>query len=183
MLVFITNQHIFQCLPYLILFPKYSCPPEKPDCTYEDNCRDPTLYPVDWNNELSLHNWVEKLNLQCDSPYNIALMGSMYFAGSLASGIVVTRIADLYGRKWCTIIGTVASIPIHIAMILSNSLLLNIVLFFILGTTRPSKSQVGFVFVSELVPEKFRRIVGSFLLFCDGSSLILFALYFLYISK
>jgi MFS family permease len=110
-------------------------------------------------------------------------MGSMYFAGAIASGLFVTRIGDLYGRKLPTIWSAIVSIPIHLGLMLSRSLNFSIFLFFLFGATRPGKMQVSFVYVSELVPESHRRRVGTFILFFDGSSLILFALYFLFISK
>jgi MFS family permease len=107
----------------------------------------------------------------------------MYFAGAIISTLVITRIGDLYGRKLPTLISSLVSLPIHLGLILSRSLNLSIALFFLLGLTRPGKMQVSFVYLSELVPEAHRRRVGSFILFFDGGSLILFALYFKYISK
>jgi hypothetical protein len=47
MLLFISNQLIFQCLPFLTLFPKYICPKKNPNCTYIDHCQNPNLYPID----------------------------------------------------------------------------------------------------------------------------------------
>lgn len=82
-----------------------------------------------------------------------------------------------------TMISALVSIPIHIALMASTNLNFSIVLFYLFGLTRPGKMQVSFVYVSELVPEKFRRYVGTFILFFDGSSLILFGFYFLLISK
>ncbi|TNV79680.1 hypothetical protein FGO68_gene574 [Halteria grandinella] len=183
MLVFVTNQYIFQCIPYLILFPKYICPLLDPYCTPQDHCRSPEHYPVDISNPLSLNNWVEQLNLACENPYKIALLGSMYFAGAIASGLFVTRLGDTHGRKLPTLISAIVSIPIHLGLMLSRNLNLSIALFFFLGLTRPGKMQVAFVYVSEMVPERYRRRVGSFILFFDGGSLIMFALYFKYISK
>lgn len=174
---------MFQCLPFFVLFPQLKCPSEQPSCTRADYCTDPSRYPIDWDSHLSLENWLGKLDIYCESPYLIALMGSMYFVGAITSGLFVTRMADLHGRKWPTLISAIVSIPIHIGLMISTSLTLSIVLFFLFGMTRPGKMQVSFVYISELVPENKRRLVGSFILFFDGSSLILFALYFLYVSK
>ena len=107
----------------------------------------------------------------------------MYFAGAISSGLFVTRSGDIYGRKLPTMISALVSIPIHIALMASTNLNFSIVMFYLFGLTRPGKMQVSFVYVSELVPEKFRRFVGTFILFFDGSSLILFGFYFLLISK
>ena len=152
-------------------------------CTKVDHCREPDWYPVDWDSHLSLHNWVETLDLTCKNPYHVALMGSMYFAGAIASGFFVTRLGDIYGRKWPTIFSAVISIPIHLSLILSRDLNFSIVMFFLYGLTRPGKMQVSFVYVSELVPSRYRKWIGSFILLFHGSSMILAALYFLLISK
>ena len=55
--------HLLYGLPFFELFPEYDCPSSKVDCNYEDNCRNPSLYPVDWPAERSLHNWVGQMNL------------------------------------------------------------------------------------------------------------------------
>ncbi len=111
------------------------------------------------------------------------MMGSMNFAGGIASGLIVTRLADMHGRKKLTLLSCLASIPIQIGLLASQSLALSISLFFLLGMTRPGKMQVSFVYLSELVPESKRRLSGSLILLVDGSTLIFLGLYFLYISK
>jgi MFS family permease len=107
----------------------------------------------------------------------------MYFAGAIASGVFVTRIGDLYGRKIPTLLSAIISIPIHLGLMISTNLNFSIVLFFLFGMTRPGKMQVGFLYVLRARLERFRRKVGSFILFFDGTSFLLFALYFKYISK
>ena len=78
---FITSGHIFYALPFLELFPDYICPDDVPDCGPSDHCKDPSRFPIDWNSERSLHNWVEIYHLDCVETYLIGLPGSMYFIG------------------------------------------------------------------------------------------------------
>ena len=100
MFVFNSPGQLLYAFPFFELFPEYSCPASKPDCTYQDNCRDPFLYPVDETATRSLDNWVGQLNLQCAEPYQIGLIGSMYFVGVTALGLFVSRAGDVWGRKW-----------------------------------------------------------------------------------
>ena len=69
------------------------------------------LYPIDWSERKSIHNWVEQLNLQCADPFQIGLLGSMYLVGVTALGVWVSRAGDLWGRKWPSTISALVAVP------------------------------------------------------------------------
>lgn len=46
-----------------------------------------------------LDNWVEKLDMLCESKQRLGLMGSAYFVGILTAMIIVPQLSDSYGRK------------------------------------------------------------------------------------
>jgi hypothetical protein len=54
-------------------------------------------------------------------------------------GFFITRLGDIYGRKWPTWISIVVSLPIQVGLLLSKNLTLSVVLFFLLGCTVPGK--------------------------------------------
>jgi MFS family permease len=97
--------------------------------------------------------------------------------------ILVTRMGDLIGRKWPNNISCMISIPITIGIIFSKNLTLTTVLLFFFGGTCPGREQVAFVYICELVPEKSRSMIGSLMLFADGTTIALLAVYFRYIDK
>lgn len=116
-------------------------------------------------------------------PYRIALLGSMYFTGCTLFGIVVNRMGDLYGRKWPVRISALLSIPVHGLLLISNNLTFTSILFFVIGTLSPGKCQVGFTYAGEFLTERDRPFVGSMILFCDSSAMVLLPLYFKFVSK
>ncbi len=107
----------------------------------------------------------------------------MYFVGMAVFMIFVTRIADIYGRKWPMNISAIISIPLITGLLFTKNLPLTIGLLFVIGATVPGRQQVSFVYVCELVPVKFRTLIGSMMLLMDATTIIFCALYFLYISK
>jgi hypothetical protein len=59
-------------------------------------------YKRDTSNKLSLHNWIEDLDLACTNsgPLGpIALLGSLQFVGWAISAFITPRLSDIYGRK------------------------------------------------------------------------------------
>ena len=182
-MLFITNNHFFYALPLLLKEPKYVCPPEIEHCDSKAYCEDPSNVYVDWTDTWSLENWVQRLNLPCEDPFKVALLGSMYFAGTTALGLFVTRLGDVYGRKWPSRISALLGIPVQIALLSSTNLNLMIILFFLLGAVGPGRCQVGFVYASELLPERYRTILGSAILFADSSSIVVLPIYHRFLSK
>jgi hypothetical protein len=127
---FVTQGHLAYALPFLELFPEYICPPDIRECSHIDRCREPRKIGINWEAAKSLNNWVERLGLECAKGYEIGLMGSMFFAGMTVTGLFVTRLGDIYGRKWPTWISSVLSVPLHAGIMLSTNLYLTIILFF-----------------------------------------------------
>lgn len=52
-----------------------------------------------------------------------------------------------------------------------------------MGSLLPGKNQVGFVYANELIPERFRILVGSFILFNDSATMLWIPMYYKWISK
>lgn len=107
----------------------------------------------------------------------------MYFAGWTASCLFVPRLSDIYGRKIPALISSVVSIPIYIGLILSRSITLSIILFFLLGLTCTGKASTAYVYLLEYIPKNRVTWVGSYMLFADGSTMIFSSIYFRYITN
>ena len=122
------------------MYPKYYDCGNPSGCTHLDYCADPINTKIDWTNDWSLDNWVGRFNLQCTEPYLLGLLGTMFFTGIVTSGLIFSRLGDIYGRKWLTRISSLASIPLQLGFIVSQSYHLNIILFLLLGFTWPGKN-------------------------------------------
>ena len=109
-------------------------------------------------------------------------MGSSYLGGWAAGCLFVPRMGDVYGRRKPFLISTLASILVHIGLILSTNINLSIALFFFLGLATPGKSNIAYVYLLELVPTDRQTSVGTTLLIADGSTMILLTIYFRFIS-
>lgn len=103
-------------------------------CYPENFCNDSNLeWVIDYSSPESLHNWVEPLNLVCRSHFEIALLGSTYFVGWMATLVVFSRIADLYGRKTIFIVGTICQVVSLIVILASKNYWLTVAMMCSLG--------------------------------------------------
>lgn len=97
--------------------------------------------------------------------------------------LFIPRLADLKGRRSIFLIASLVSIPIYIAIILTRSLNFTLALNFLLGLTNPGKISIGYVYLLELIPAAWQTYAGTAFLIADGTTTVLVALYFRYISK
>eukprot|EP00347_Sterkiella_histriomuscorum_P019689 403340662 len=183
-MIYMSTGYIFYSLAYLELFPDYRCKDGKLPCDRNSACaHDGRLIEIDWTSPRSLHNWIEKLDIECVESYRIGLLGSMYFAGWTISCLIVPRLADLYGRKWPIICCSCISFVLILGLILSNNLNLSIALFFFLGMCQTGKISTVYVMMLELIPQFSTTILGTIVQLLDGATLIWSSIYFRYISK
>lgn len=184
-ITYVSNGYVFYALTYLELWPEYICPEEvaKDDCNNKYKCLHPTETLIDWESTRSLHNWVETLSLECVEPYRIGLLGSMYFAGWTVACVFIPRLGDLYGRRFPYLISSGLSVFVYLGLILSSNLTLSTIFFFMLGLCCVGKSNLCYVYLLEFIPLRWQVYVGTFLLFLDGSTMIIISLYFRYMSR
>ena len=78
------------------------------ECTNEDICNaeEPIKWYIDEDDIDSLDNWVERLDLMCVPESKIELISSIYYAGEILGCIIISRVPDLFGRKWPLAIAT-----------------------------------------------------------------------------
>ena len=74
-------------------------------CEQQDEGNEVNYY-IDKDNVYSLDNWVETLDLMCVPDKKIEFMSNWYYIGELVGGVLITRIPDLYGRKWPLAVST-----------------------------------------------------------------------------
>ena len=113
----------------------------------------------------------------------MAMMGTLFSLGSTLTGIFITRLGDIYGRKLPTMISSFVSVPILACIIYSENLYFTTFLFLALGLAGPGKHMVGFVYAGEMFSEDYRSIIGSAILFTDSATMIFLPLYYKLISK
>jgi MFS family permease len=66
---------------------------------------------------------------------------------------------------------------------MSKNLTLTTIIFFFLGACSAGKVNVTFVYLTELVPERNRTAVGSFVQFADAWTVLFLPIYFRFVTK
>lgn len=62
-------------------------------------CERDSEFRVDWKEEGSIHNLITRLNLICESKFNIGLIGSNFFLGILLAVAFIAPLGDIIGRR------------------------------------------------------------------------------------
>jgi MFS family permease len=110
---------------------------------------------IDWENPASLHNWIEKMDIDvCSSGIQFGLLGSMFFIGWVVSLFFVPYLGDKYGRKWLYVVGMWLTVVIYFGILLTHSIVTTIVLMFFYGVANGMRNSLGFVYMLEFVCEK-----------------------------
>lgn len=128
-LIFWVFSSAMASIPFLELQPVYLCTyqnsPESPpyECLPSDFCNKPEIsVQIDYTEKTSLHNWTEQLDLSCKEPYEIGLLGSANFLGTVVALPFVGRFADLFGRKVLIIAGLILILTFNFAVFFITSL-------------------------------------------------------------
>ena len=104
-MAFVSGNFILYNIDPLTERPVYMCESE-PDvyfeCTAEEICESDFTIPyyIDENDVDSLENWVETLDLMCVPDEEIYRISWIYYIGEIVGCLIISRIPDLYGRKY-----------------------------------------------------------------------------------
>lgn len=96
---------------------------------------------------------------------------------------IIPPLADMFGRKWIVRVSCVIQLVACVFIIWSKSIDLTITFMFISGMATSGRVVVGFVYGSEFLTQKWRILFGVLLMFTDGATVLLSAIYFDWISK
>ena len=183
-----TGDYLVFNFSYLELSPKYQCLSAKSEeyqkCTANEYCMlPPEQRMIDWTDAESLHNWVERLDLDCDPHANVGMVGSAYFIGYSLSCMIAPRIADLYGRRLPFVVSTCFQLFVFIGIYFSRSFLVTTALILVFGFCGAGRSAVGYLYLLELVPKDWKTLVGTCFHCANSSTLIFSAVYFWFLSR
>ena len=138
---------------------------------------------MDTDDPLSLENWVIDYGMQCASKYEFGLFGSMFFFAVVISSLLLTPLADRFGRRPVVLVGSGLYCAAMTALLFSNSRQLTYALIFIIGLNMPMNVFVGYIYSMEFIPERHTSTVTAISMGNDGLILAISSLWFMYISK
>ena len=115
-------------LGFYIQQPQYVCEfntdVKDPDkvCTAKNICdHDPRIESsdIDWDDQKSLHNWIERLDMKCMPDWQVGLLGSAFWIGFITTMLWIPREADKRGRKNLFRVGCVISALLYLVIVFS----------------------------------------------------------------
>ena len=114
---------------------------------------------VDYSDSKSFHNWMTDFEMYWDSSFMIGLFGSAFFVGFTLSGVILKQ-ADKIGRKKIIVFGVFLQLFCSYGLyFIHNKYILYIVLF--ISGLSISKDYVSYIFITEIVPDRWRLLFGS----------------------
>ena len=103
------------------------------------------------------------MNLICEEPFSIALIGSMGFISFALGGIMFTDTMDRYGRKKILIqLSLVLPILMALMVPLAKSLVPIYIFVFVMGLTYCTRNAAAYIYSAEFVENKYRLKVGQY---------------------
>ena len=106
---------------------------------------------VDWDQRVSIDNWMTELDLICTDPAKIGIMGTIAFISIGFGSIVLGGFIDSLGRKK-VLVGTLLVTPIvQIMWLVAPSLLTIYFGLFWIGFCYAVRSSSAYVFTSEFL--------------------------------
>jgi MFS family permease len=69
-------------------------------------------YLADTDDNQYINNWVEQVDMLCESKSRIGFMGACFFIGVITASSVIPigYLADIYGRKWVFVASMISEI-------------------------------------------------------------------------
>lgn len=172
---------------YLELFPAYECQSKTSgewySCQPKEFCGKDVEVRVNWDDEDSLHNWVEQLDLVCDSQKTIGMVGVYYFAGWCSLMLIVPSLSDKIGRKWIVFWGLTVQAVAYTGIMLSTSLQMTFISIFVMGMMCSARQSVGFVFMNEFFAKEHQTFVGTWYCIGEAITYLSMSLFYRYVSK
>ncbi|CDW84962.1 solute carrier family member 5 [Stylonychia lemnae] len=182
------NCFLLYNISYFEQYPNFKCFNNETQawnaCTRQEAC---SLAKKDWqpdySSQNSIHNWVEQLELYCNSESQIGFLGSLFFAGLLTSMFLVIPFSDKYGRKPLLYLNAFAGTIIQGAFLIANELSTFYFLMFLMGIVGAINPCVGYVYIMEIVMKKHQTISVTIAQVGEGLAAICGPLYFMYIGN
>ena len=126
-IAFATNStgFFYYCFSYLELMPQFTCTSANSQtsysCTPKEFCDNPNIsWTINYDDQRSLHNWVEKLDLVCRPQWQIGLLGSSIFLGCVIT-FFVPMLSDNFGRKSFFQVGVTVNLVAYTFIMINTS--------------------------------------------------------------
>lgn len=112
-------------------------------------------YQIDLSAPTTFQNWITDLNLVCEEPYKIGLIGALSFISFAIGSAFITKLADVSGRRPVIIVSSIVT-PLCLLIMLTVTTSLNAIyiLIFLMGLTYNSRGSTSYLFGCEFLQKK-----------------------------
>ena len=154
-------------------------------CTASNICQGDdriASWEIDWNSDLSLHNWQEKLDLMCEPEWKVKMMVSSYFIGWCVTLLWLPLLSDGFGRKKFVSFGNLFNLLLYTIMLGITNINVMIGIIFCFGALASCRITIGIPYFMELLPKKNRQLAFTACAIVDVSVFLVGTIYFWKIS-
>ncbi|CDW73543.1 organic cation [Stylonychia lemnae] len=175
---FITNSFLCYNYSYLLILPQYKCLNQTTNlyenCENEYICQTLNqqqrgkLWFVDYQDVLSMDNWIDRLQMHCSEGYLIGLFGSMEFIGTSIAALIFPPLADTYGRKYFSYVSMWLTVPVMLILLIFRNNHIYYVALTLNGVCIGLKQFIFYTHIMEFMGLKTSIVSGLFF-FVDGA--------------
>ena len=126
-------------------------------CTQENICAGDErilAWEVDYSNDRSLNNWVQQLDLMCESDWKGGFIGTAFYFSWCLALLFVPRYADKVGRKWLFLGSRLVECGLFLGTLITRNYWVMVGLLACLGVAAAGRLNVGTVYLTEWFPRK-----------------------------
>jgi MFS family permease len=150
----------------------------------DDEARFQSLeYQIDYSQDSSLDNWVQKFDMYCSPRQDFGYFGTIYFLGSIFGSVIVPRCSDIFGRKPFTLICVFLHVIACTVVLLVNNLTIAYAMMFFQGFSMIGRALIAIVWIYESTRVEYSTKITSALFIADAFGNIYASIYFKYVSK
>ena len=136
-------------------------------------------FRIDWLSKYSFHNWMTNLDLICEEPYKIGMIGVLSFIGFSVGSILITPLSDKFGRrKTLLCVSMVTPIGIVICILVEDNLYAIYSVIFLMGLTYNCRASTAYVFATEFLTTSYHLVFAQMLFLLGGLFYILSGVHF-----
>lgn len=156
--------------PYLELIPKFTWKFGRKfgACTKEAVWENHKIrqWKIDWNNDLSIHNWITDSEEYWISSIRVGLIGSCYFVGILL-GSILFQSSDWIGRKMYSQLCSFFSIVVIYLLYFTDDIDIKLFLWVLLGILS-SIFLCSYAYLLEVVPKASQNFMNYLFLISEN---------------
>jgi len=122
--------------------------------------------------------------MRCATGVAVGLIGTSFFVGVILGNLLLSRIADLYGRVRVIRISLLNTTFCYLLIFyLNHNIYALYAIYFLFGITSTFRMGAGFLYSMEIVRDQASSMTGSMINFCDALHVMCMSLYFYFVSK